>query len=394
MSTDSFLDAALTFFNWLKTTDYSYSEEAKSKIRDIYRAHILTSDKLNKLISERDVIDTIYHTPLYLRKPIEKITDNDFKKYIEMSLLTPRKMSFYFPIYNLIDIESENIKFGQCEMLKFNDLTNEVQSEFECIWTDQSKYMEKVNLDSVIDFRKTLAFAKVDVEVGGLFKAYDSSRTIAEKSLDILRLVYNNPFKLVDSVYVAADGNIGSETYYMETNESPSLCRDEYKKYILDLTEIFLKAEKDTTRIEKKLRNVLKIYGIKTSTTDYKVQFILMLTCLECLLLTKNEKDYINWKLAEKAAFLSKDKRYEINEFLKLSYNKRSIFIHGEEVSKEDENITLKDVHELEKIFFEIYLKILELRQLGLTNIEDLSNPIEKIKFSTSAPLTFGVHPI
>jgi hypothetical protein len=136
------------------------------------------------------------------------------------------------------------------------------------------------------------------------------------------------------------------------------------------------------TTLEKKISNMLKLYGIQTSVKDNSTKFVFLVACLESLLLTSSDKDYLGWKISEKTAFLvGKDgkERMEKNEYMKLAYKKRSKFIHAEAKKKAD-FIEEIDVLQMQKLVRQVLDKLLTLRANGYTDIRANIRDITKAK--------------
>ncbi len=112
-----------------------------------------------------------------------------------------------------------------------------------------------------------------------------------------------------------------------------------------------------------------------------------MITCLESLLLTQSDRDYILWKLAEKSAFLIGKKMKTINAFVKLAYKKRSAFIHEKTHKKKDEIITEADVLQIQSLVFSVLRELMRFREQGYAevekkpNVKSIDQYIEEIKF-------------
>jgi hypothetical protein len=146
-----------------------------------------------------------------------------------------------------------------------------------------------------------------------------------------------------------------------------------YEEMISKLSDILTKPK---CEIDRKIKNTLIIFGIQTSVTNEQVRFVLLTTCLESLLMAKSDRDYLRWKLAEKTAFLSKN-RIMVNTYVKSVYDKRSSFIHG----SPSEIITEEDVNTIQGAVILVLRKLIELKESGFKTMEDIRELIEKLKF-------------
>jgi len=141
---------------------------------------------------------------------------------------------------------------------------------------------------------------------------------------------------------------------------------------------------KPTTIIEKKIGNAIKIFGIETSIMNQQVRFVLLVTCLEGLLMTGSNRDYLLWKLAEKTAFLLDNNKRKTNDYVKSAYRRRSSFVHG---SLRKNVITKDDVRSMENLVTYVVWKLMDFRKQGYVSVQKKSGVksideyIEEIKF-------------
>lgn len=157
-----------------------------------------------------------------------------------------------------------------------------------------------------------------------------------------------------------------------------------FEERIAILTDIFTKT--NLNEIERKIRNTVRIFGIQTAITNDQVRFVLLITCLESLLMTGRDKDYILWKLAEKSAFiLGRDKR-GINNYIKEAYGKRSAFVHGS--TKEEVLVTENDITKAQELVINLVWKLVfDFLENGYSNIKkrkgskSIDEYIEETKF-------------
>jgi hypothetical protein len=133
--------------------------------------------------------------------------------------------------------------------------------------------------------------------------------------------------------------------------------RDEYHgKYLRLLSQI---SQKQPSKLEKKILQGIQVFWLSRLSYKTELRFIMLVSAFESLLLTKNDRDYLGRKLAEKTAFLlgeSYDDRIKTYRMMKDYYGKRSDLVHGRDVE-----LTDTDELTLEGFFRGVTLKLLEL---------------------------------
>ena len=113
------------------------------------------------------------------------------------------------------------------------------------------------------------------------------------------------------------------------------------------------------TSLDERILRSISIFGLARMATDTRVSFVLMISAMEGLLLTKNDNDYLGTKLAEKIAFLlysTKEDRLKHFKRIKTAYSKRSGFVHGSE-----SKIERMDSNYVDFIYREVLSKMFEL---------------------------------
>ena len=159
------------------------------------------------------------------------------------------------------------------------------------------------------------------------------------------------------------------------------------EKRIPILTDIFVKS--NPNEIERKIRNAVRIFGIQTSVKNQQVRFVLLVTCLESLLMTESDKDYLLWKLAEKVTFILDGNKKELNDYIKKAYNKRSAFIHGSK--SEDSLVTENDIFNIEGVVSNLVWKMIDFVKNGYTHVQkhngvkSINEYIEETKFGKAS---------
>jgi hypothetical protein len=327
----------------------------------------------------------------YLDKNLEDITDEDFVQYLKSDVLVSKKYMFYFPLYNLSKFPNK-LKIGFSTVILFEDIPKKVQDSFIEAWKHEYFINRGYSLteQDFIDYSKKRVFLSVSVEANGYTKASEKASILLNDSLNILRFLYSEDISANDYYWIIEGSNSSGGTIGYERNYRVWIAWfDNFRISVPLLTEIITKL--NPTTLEKKIGNMLKLYGIQTSVRNSSTKFVLLITCLESLLLTSSDKDYLGWKVSEKTAFLvgkdGKD-RIEINNYTKLAYRKRSRFIHADAKKKAD-FIEEFDVLKLQKLVRRVLDKLLTLRANGYTEIQDVGDAknveeyIDQIKFSS-----------
>ena len=111
--------------------------------------------------------------------------------------------------------------------------------------------------------------------------------------------------------------------------------------------------------LEAKIIQAVQVFWLSRQSTRAESRFVLLISALESLLLTQNDRDYLGHKLAEKAAFLleqERDKRLDLSKRIKRYYGKRSDLMHTGQAS-----IREGDVRAVDNIFIGLAFRLLEL---------------------------------
>jgi len=159
-----------------------------------------------------------------------------------------------------------------------------------------------------------------------------------------------------------------------------------HKNYFDLLTKITHKAKRNT--IKDKIIQSIKLYWLSRMSEKIETRFLLTISSLESLLLTKNDRDYIGMKLSEKTAFLLEDdinKRIALYKRMKKYYQKRSNLIHS---GKSDINNT--DERTVKSIYDALVFKLLEIgkkyrkmeQKSHSRDQEGIEDYINKMKFA------------
>lgn len=206
-----------------------------------------------------------------------------------------------------------------------------------------------------------------------------------EKPLSFVSLLLNHSFDPRQIVGIIYHQN-GSRTFIGFEKEYFTSYIDKLHKIFLNfLSEISCK--KNPSKLEKKILRGIELYGISNLTKNHDIRFIMLTSALETLLLSKNDKDYLGLKLAEKSSYLIEndgEKQLNLFRLVKEMYGKRSGLIH-----EGNRKIEERDVDLLEDLVGMIIFRLLKLSskypqmeysdkptQLGIENL------IEEIKYN------------
>jgi hypothetical protein len=227
------------------------------------------------------------------------------------------------------------------------------------------------------------------IETNGSYKANEKAINLAEEALHIIRFLYRINFNIVDMRYKIRE--VRQEGGMEGMAGLPFIGGANYGKFVEKeipiLTDIFVKS--NPNEIERKIRNAVRIFGIQTSVKNQQVRFVLLATCLESLLMTESDRDYILWKLAEKVAFILDGNKGELNDYIKKAYDKRSAFIHGSK--SEDGLVTENDIFSIEGVVSNLVWKMIDFVKNGYThvqkqnNVKSINEYIEETKFGKTS---------
>lgn len=377
-----FIKASVEFFNAVKRDQ---AKEINERLFELSRI-IDKSAYLRENISPQDVKDTIFL--LSWQWNIRNVSDRVLVDHIKSTVLVTKTYHFYYPIYNLRE-PSNNVKLGYSTILTFDALPKKIKEKFLFFWKNYfTIYTEWAKTEEeIVNKKKTATFLHLKVKANGRYKATEKASNFAKESVCILSFLYRVHFPISHCFYIIEDSEDGGG--YGDYFYIPSLYIGKYQskldKKISELTDIII--EPEPTTIERKIKNALRIFGIQKSITNEQVRFVLLVTCLESLLLTKSDRDYLGWRLAEKTAFLLGRNKKIVSDGIKLAYKKRSSFIHEETRKKKRYLITEDDIHTMEGTVISVLRKLLELRKLGYKEIEkrddvkSVDGYVEEIKF-------------
>ncbi len=341
----------------------NYNRLVKALFEKINRTPLekrINFDDLNYALY--DLVTTLDLHPIKLR--IREISEDEFVSQLKSRLLKTKVFEYYIPVYFLYELPKD-LSIGFSTVVSFQDLPENVQKYYLKAWEQNfEKNKDFPSLDESIKEKSESIFLHFSLKVNGENKARIESEQIAQDSLTIIGFACGGVnFNLIDFFYTVnscEEVHSGFNGRYELPFESIIGSKEIIQRTNI-LTAIFVNS--NPNEIELKIRNALRIYRLQQTVADDQVRFLLLVTCLESLLMTKSDRDYILWRLAEKVTFiLSETERdvsmQETNSFIKEAYNKRSAFVHGS--ANIDEIITFSDTVRLDVFVYELVWSIID----------------------------------
>jgi hypothetical protein len=333
-----------------------------------------------------------------------KVDPNDVRAVTDRlnhSLLRKMHYFFFYPLYNTFRFP-DNYQIGFCQARDYDHLPESVKQTLRMSWEfsfrNNQGYFDK--LEYYLENRKSSLFLQTEVEASGKFKATEKAAGLVDRSLDVLRMVYEQD--VTASEYCLDIRELdwtGTGGYYHGSNDPMTWSSRTYAKrfdsVVPVLNEILTnRLHKDQGILQKKLRNAIRLYGVATSARYREVRFILLCSALEALVLTRDDRDYLGWKLAERIAFLiaKPDDRQSISSYITYAYSKRSRIVHQDK--DKEENVSDEDVRKLADVMLKTFWKLVELKKHGFTSLQKMSNEksvialIEKLKFGNPSDIS------
>lgn len=312
----------------------------KTRHPDILK--IYTESELHKEVSDFYIKFNIF--PPKNQKEIDK----RIMKFVN-SLLTSKKYTAYIILKGIFDFPI-GLKFGSIKFIK-PDLRKKKFIE----------HIDYLNKEKKLGLDKPSSWNWIKVN----FSSYKTKdiRDILYSELElfyaIISLLSHRDLDVKDNLGIIYSSN--KSIYYLEPinqqNGWSKFREKDYLKSLKLLSKILSKTKK--TKLENKVLNSLKVFGLSRQSNRIENRFLLLISAFESLLLSKNDKDYLGLKFAEKTAFLLLKKGTERRDLfirLKKYYNMRSRLVHDGEAKMEK-----KDLSYLENVYLHLIMKIVDL---------------------------------
>lgn len=380
----------------------------------------------------RDISDFFVGILLYTDKQsIDDVTYDDLKRSLDKRVFgQPYIYEFYFRLGQTSGFP-DGYQLGNGELYSFDKLPAHVRKHISGEWKyeyrDNKEYAR--TLKEYEEYRKKDWCMHIAVSSVGWNKAIEKAIQIARRNLNIYKLVY-----FTESYHEHIVGPRPPLDYYFGVNKGSrmgganvgepfrsTIFRVQSKSLdgmISDINSIISKA--NPTELENRILNAIDAFGMIDESTPLHVRFMLCIIGLEGLLLSKGDRDYLGWKLAEKITFLLADSpawnattynigpenknvltkkfiakrlvesRIRLNKEVRDLYDKRSSFAHRGIGKKNNEEITPDNYSTAYLILRWAVEKLLELRNNGITHIakekgidiNSLDGYIEKLKYN------------
>jgi len=306
----------------------------------------------------REVSSFIMEIPIAKGTLEEKVT-----RFLE-NLLTEKNYTAFVMLKGLRGYPI-GMKLGEIEFVEYSAVPEELVKHISFLKDRGYKFYPE--LDSWIRFK----FSS--------YKTQDLWNICAQKlelPLAILSLISMVPLDLEKTVGVIFDAD-KRHFHFLSPFEAGGWSKydeESYGSYMGNISKLLLKETK--TSFDKRILRALRIFGLARLSKEPEIKFLFNVAALESLLLTKNDRDYLGYKLAEKTAFLlgnNFEERMKIYRDMKRIYGKRSALIHG----GEDEKLSEKDEHVSEMYVRSVIFKLLELLD-KYTKMECKSSPTDQ----------------
>lgn len=316
------------------------------QIEDLFNIITKNDETILKHFSENELRQEIgaFLTSLHFDPPKSRSEFNDrIQKFIDI-ITIEKKYTAIIVITGVYDIPI-GAKIGSLEVIE-PDLSNKhireyfdmIQKDFnysltDCVWGKiQFNSFKNETVRDVLFERLEFPFSiltfilkqKIDPsEISGAIFSEDG------------RIFFISPFK-------------GMEwpRYYSK-----------HEKFFDRLCEISNK--ENPSKLELKILRALDIFWLSQLTPKKEVEFLLLISTLESLLLTAQDRDYLGLKLAEKTAFLlecDENLRIKTYKSMKKMYSLRSGLIHSGKRKIDNDNLV-----RLKSYVYRTLLKIIEL---------------------------------
>lgn len=388
-----------------------------AKLRELALLLFKTRD-IKRCMSFRDLWDDMSRIVMLVGKPLTNITEADLKKLLDRYFRDPENYSFYFPARQLEDVQDSH-RVGACDLHSFKQLPSLARKGIAQQWRHQYRheyYPFGNTLAKYREERKKDTYFCVEVKALGFFKAIETATELANQSLNVLKCFYlvNHP-KLTKCYYSKGQTWIGGLEDFTPFRMRSSYYRviPEIEEHIKTVTR-FIRSDESHEIAERSLL-AIDIYGMIEEDTPVPLKFLLSVIAIESLLLSRDDRDFLGWKLREKVAILLGDTPGWLREFLKKDklteeeyekervaaraelakrvgrmYDKRSGIAHPKP-SGNDEKVTEDDFQFASMIFRFSIQRILSLytvkkiTRVGKTDTIDeksLDSFIESLKYS------------
>lgn len=296
--------------------------------------------------------------------------------------------------------DKENIPIKCNELISLNNLSEEIKHNLEKRIDQENSIREQIVKEDID--KSQYWIIHIQKKSANITSATKYAHEELAKSLGILNLLSEKDslslYNEFHSSYTVMEGSKYQPTYTNVELEEIFPLTDTMIDKLNKIENIFKKNEKND--IDKRIIKALDIYSQIQKSTEPIEKIVIYMTILENLLLHEDDKDYLNWKLADRVAFLIGNKKpvfdeiiypefitdyegkeanskYVINDFVKELYNIRSRLVHSSESSM-DIDMFDKFLIIGHNIILYVITEFLDLEGKGITELKDKSNGLIK----------------
>lgn len=410
-----------------------YAEAYATILDELYNL-TTTIEGMKDNIAVEDLNDFIESLDLYNNKSLQY---EDIKvRFDSRFLVKPYSYDFYFRAGLLYGYEEQVL--GDADICGYAELPEHVKENIDQLWQHYDSESSHPVTDNWRKMRKSAElFLHIKVQSIGPKKARDKTFSMIQKGINILNFAYRRHAYLASkpdrheffdfcmkserndkSVLIRAGHEYDAVPYRNPYYTIRVLAAKDARPLVFKLTLLSRQSKK--TKLQERILDAIDTIGMISNDTPLHIRVLLCVISLEGLLLSKGDKDYLGWKLAEKVAFLIGDhrecavmlryglewppiidenfvsenlvvSRRKLEKKVRAVYEHRSAFSHGEASEMRDKkSILSNDYFELCLIVEYIIDRLMQLGEMGITHIQKKSAEDTKSLDEYVAGLKYG----
>jgi len=389
-----------------------------SEIFDKLAAAMFTSKELQEHISHEELRDAFGDICYATRKKYEELAIEDVRAFLDRFYKRPGRYRFFFPARNLRGY-LDGYVVGECTLHSFGHLPQNVQhkisSEWKYTYPREKEIYESRSQSAYENSKMTETYFCVEVRAFGRRTAIETATRLTNQGRNILKCFHDISHLPRLREYYFTKGraflHIGELRYMSGWEAQPPDLFPKEEKYVSLISRLVRNRESD--EIARKCISAIDICGMIEPDTPNELSFLLSVIAIECLLLGRDDRDSLGWKLREKIAmllgdtpewftrFLNKanptqeecdgariDARENLSKRVADMYNKRSRFAHPDVHGLGQ--ITEQDLYFASWVLELTLQKLLTLRERGITHVhrnllgdpKSLDSFIDRMKYS------------
>ena len=385
---------------------------------DKLAAAMFTSKELQEHISHEELRAAFDDICYATQKKYEQLTIEDVMAFLDRFYKKPGRYRFYFPARSVWGYPDGYV-VGECSLHSFGYLPQNVRDKISSGWKQKCAGEKEVHGSRTeSDYEKSKmseTYFCVEVRAFGGRTAIETATRLANQGRNILKCFHHVSHLPRLREYYVLKGrtflHIGDLRYISGWEAHPTGAFPEQEKYVSLINGLVRNRESD--EIVRKCISAIDLHGMIEPDTPNELSFLLSVIAIECLLLGRDDRDMLGWKLREKIAMLLGDTpewfawflnkanptkeecdrtRIDARECLSMRvadmYDKRSRFAHAD--VRGQSQITEQDL-DFASLILELSLqKLLILRERGITHVyrhslgdpKSLDSFIDRIKYS------------